>query len=104
MAFARNVKGMAVYFYFPEMRWVGLLDEAAPHNAKFRGMIPDDQFKKGAAADWWVIWDQRDEPAPELNDTDYELAWEYSYPAYQSWWDRNYDPNIRTYQVWKRRD
>ncbi len=104
VAFARNVKGMPFYFRHPEIRWVGLLDGAAPHNAEFRGRIPDDQFKEYADADWWVVWDRRDEPAPGLNDTNYEKIWEYSYASLYGWWDRNAAPNIRTYEVWKRRN
>ena len=44
VAFYRNVKGMAAYFYHPEMRWVALLNVDVPHNQKFRGLVPDDQF------------------------------------------------------------
>ena len=104
VAFVRNVKGMAVYFYFPEIRWVGLLDEVAPHNAQFQGRIPADQFKKGAEPDWWVVYDRRNEPSPSLNDEDYELAWEYKYTSHRSWWDGGGRSGGRGYEVYKRRE
>jgi len=103
VAFHRNVKGMALYFYFPEIRWVGLLDSTAPDNQKFRGRIPDDQFDDGADADWYVIWDPRGEKARGLDETAYEKVWEYSYANLRTGWNRNDDPFVRTYQVYRRR-
>ncbi len=103
VAFVRNVKGMPVYFYFPEIRWVGLLDEAAPHNAQFQGRIPADQFKQGADPDWWVVYDRRDEPSPSLNDEAYELVWEHKYTQPRSWWDGGSRSGGRNYEVYKRR-
>jgi len=94
---------MALYFYFPEIRWVGLLDSTAPDNQKFRGRIPDDQFDDGADADWYVIWDPRGEKARGLDETAYEKVWEYSYANLRTGWNRNDDPFVRTYQVYRRR-
>jgi len=101
VAFVRNVKGMTGYFYRPEMRWVGLLNADAPHNKELRGKIADDQFDDAADADWYVIWDKRDEVAKGLDDS-YELVFEESYGTIQSWWERNNDPRVRTYRIYRR--
>ncbi len=102
VAFLRNVKGMALYFYFPEIRWVGLLDATAPHNQKFRGRIPDDQFDDAADADWYVLWDPRNERAVGLDPARYEKVWDYSYPNLRWGWTRNNDPFVRSYEVYRR--
>lgn len=103
VAFHRNVKGMALYFYFPEIRWVGLLDADAPHNQQFRSRIPADQFDDAADADWYVVWDPRGEPAPGLDPNLFDKVWEYSYPNFRWGWSRNEPPNVRTYEVYRRR-
>jgi hypothetical protein len=104
VAFLRNVKGMAMYFYFPEMRWVGLLDADAPHNQKFRGRIPDDQFDTDADADWYVFWDPRNEVAKGFSEERYELAWEYTHEGLLGVWDWGKTPYTRTFRVWKKRE
>ena len=103
VAFLRNVKGMAMYFYFPQMRWVGLLDADAPHNQQFRGRIPDDQFDADANADWYVFWDPRDETAKGFSEERYEKVWEYTHDSLQSFWDWGTPPGQRHYEVWKRK-
>ena len=103
VAFHRNVKGMALYYYFPEIRWVGLLDSTAPHNEKFRGRIPDDQFDDAPDADWFVLWDARGVPARALEAGRYEKVWEYYYPNLRAGWSRHDEPFIRGYEVYRRR-
>lgn len=103
VAFLRNVKGMPMYFYFPQMRWVGLLDASAPHNQQFRGRIPDDQFDDAADADWYVFWDPRDETAKGFSPERYELVWEYEHVGLLGFWDWGATPGSRHYEVWKRR-
>jgi len=102
VAFYRNVKGMAAYFYHPEMRWVDLLDVDVPNNQKFRGVIPDDQFDDYRDVDWYVVWDPRGGGSPRHLDERYEKVWEYSYPDRSSWWDRDRTPYVRTYQIYHR--
>ena len=101
VAVVRNVKAMTLYFYFPDIRWVGLLNSGAPHNQQFRGRIPDDQFDDAADADWYVIWDQKDETAKGLTDQ-YEKVWEYEYSPLRGWWDRNSNPSRRKYEIYRR--
>ncbi|MBI1352827.1 MAG: hypothetical protein GC160_00670 [Acidobacteria bacterium] len=103
VAFHRNVKGMAMYFYFPEIRWVGLLDSTAPHNQKFRGRIPDDQFDDAPEADWFVLWDTRGEPARSLDTAAYDKVWEYAYPNFRWGWTRHDEAFVRRYEVYRRR-
>lgn len=103
IAFFRNVKGMAVYFYIPDMHWVALLDSEAPHNQQFRGRIPDDQFDDYPGVDWYVFWDPRG-GHPRGLDERFEKVWEYSYPLHGvPWWDRGSKPRTRTYQVYRRK-
>ncbi|MEZ5362890.1 MAG: glycosyltransferase family 39 protein [Bryobacterales bacterium] len=103
VAFLRNVKGMPMYFYFPEMRWVGLLDIDAPYNQKFRGRIPDDQFDIDADADWYVFWDPRDEVAKAFSEERYEKVWEYEHEGLLGFWEWGQAPYKRQYVVWKRK-
>ena len=101
VAVVRNVKAMTLYFYFPQMRWVGSLNSEAPHNQKFRGLLPDDQFDDAADADWYVLWNQRDETPKGLTD-EYEKVFEYEYTQLQSWWDRASSPSTRKYEIYRR--
>lgn len=101
VAFFRNVKGMAIYFYFPRMNWVALLDSDAPHNQQFRGRIPDHQFDDYPGVDWYVIWNPRGRMPKKLSD-DHVQVWEYSYFIQRSWWDRPRPPAKRTYEVYYR--
>ena len=100
VAFLRNVKGMAMYFYFPDMRWVGLLDASAPHNQQFRGRIPDDQFDADAGADWYVFWEPQGMTARAFSRDRYELVWEYSHDVLFGPWDWASEAS-RHYEVWK---
>jgi hypothetical protein len=103
VAFIRNVKGMAMYFQFPEMRWVGLLDANAPHNHQFRGRIPDDQFDADANADYYVFWDPKDEVAKGFSEERYEKVWEYTHEGRLGFWDWGKTPVVRHYEVWKKK-
>lgn len=102
VTFLRNVKGMTVYFYMPEMNWVALLDSDAPHNQQFRGRIPDDQFDDYYGVDWYVLWDPRGGHPRGLDDR-FEKVWEYSYDTPVSWWDRGSAPSTRTYEVFRKK-
>jgi len=103
VAFLRNVKGMTVYFYMPEMNWVALLDSDAPHNQQFHGRIPDDQFDDYRGVAWYVLWDPRGVHPRGLDDR-FEKVWEYSYDDIPvSWWDRGRTPSTRTYEVFRKK-
>ena len=105
MAFVRNVKGMTTYFYRPDIRWNALLNADAPHNAQFRGRIPDDQFDDcDGCADWYVVWDPRGTTPKGLDREAFELVWTHEYPTWLGWWDREKSPSVRKYQVWKRKE
>lgn len=104
VAFVRNVKGMTAHFYRPDLRWNALLNSDAPHNAQFRGRIPDDQFDDcDRCADWYVLWDPRATAAKGLDEEEFELVWTHDYPTWHGWWDRDKTPKVRTYEVWKRK-
>lgn len=102
VAFLRNVKGMTTYFYRPDIRWVASLNVDVPHNAQFRDKLPADQFDDCDCADWYVIWDPRGATPKGFDPGRFEKVWTYSYPTWQSWWDRNEEPSVRTYELWRR--
>ncbi len=101
IAYYRNVKGMTANFYFPDRRWVNLLDVAVPHNAKFRGLVPDDQFDDWRSPDVFIVWDPHEAPAKTL-DASYEQVWDYAYTRRQSFWDRNSKPRERKYSAFRK--
>ena len=101
IAYYRNVKGMTANFYFPDRRWVNLLDMNVAHNAKFRGRIPDDQFDDWRSPDVFVVWDPHDAPAKVL-DAGYEKVWEYVYTRRRSFWERGAKPRERRYEAFRR--
>jgi hypothetical protein len=98
IAFIRNVQGMMVYFYRPDLKWVCLLDHTVPHNQQFRGELPDAMFDDHAGAGWYVLWDPRSEKAIGLTG-EFDKVWEYSYTSWQSFWDRSYGAGQRTFEV-----
>ena len=101
IAYYRNVKGMTANFYFPDRRWVNLLDVDVAHNAKFRGLIPDDQFDDWRSPDVFIVWDPHEAPAKTL-DASYEKVWDYAYTRRRSFWDRNSTPRERTYAAFRK--
>jgi len=103
VAFHRNVKGMAVYFYIPRMRWVALLDSASPWNQRFRDRLPADQFDDYPGAEWCVVWDPRG-TRPSWLDNRFEKVWEYAYPYRRPLWDQAGPRHTRSYVVYRRRE
>ena len=101
VVFFRNFKGMTLYYYLPDMHWVGLLDSEDPRAGKFRGVIPEDQFDDYDGVDSYVVWDTRDRPRRLTED--FEEVWRYSYVHRRSWWDRTRPATRRTYRVYRRR-
>ncbi len=102
VAFYRNVQGMAAYFYLPEMHWVALLDSEAPHNQRFRGRLPDDQFDDYGGADWYVLWDPRGGWPKRLDRDRFEKVWEHSYTHRLNLWATQQEPTRRTFEVYRR--
>ncbi|MBN1352223.1 glycosyltransferase family 39 protein [candidate division KSB1 bacterium] len=77
VAFYRNVKGMAMYFRFPWLKWVAQLDAADPAAQKYRNRLPDRIFDDPPTADWYILWDKRKFDMNRLQN--YEKVWEYQY-------------------------
>jgi hypothetical protein len=102
VAFHRNVQGMSAYFYLPEMHWVALLDSEAPHNRKFRGHLPDDQFDDYGGADWYVLWDPRGVWPKQLDKNHFQKVWEHSYQHRVNLWHGSGPASRRTYEVYRR--
>ena len=103
LAVFRNVKGMTLFFYLPEIRWVAQLDSTNARNRGFRGLLPDDQFDDYPEADWYVVWDPRGAKPRGLSDQ-FERVWKWTYSYKQSWWDKGLPIRQRTYEVYRRRE
>ena len=101
VAFYRNVKGMAVFFHLPNLRWVALLDSDVPHNQQFKKLLPVDQFDDYPHIDWYVIWDARGK-APKGLTKEYKLVWEHTFNLRKSWWDRSRPDRSKGYKVYYR--
>ena len=102
LAVFRNVKGMTLFFYLPEIHWVAQLDSSEILNKSYRGRLPDDQFDDYDGADWYVVWDPRGGKPWGLTDQ-FERVWKRTYSYRQSWWDRDLPVPQRTYEIYHRR-
>ena len=102
LAVFRNVKGMTLFFYLPEIHWVAQLDSSERRNKGYRGLLPDDQFDDYGGADWYVVWDPRGGKPRGLSDQ-FERVWERTYSYRQSWWDKALPAPKRTYEIYRRR-
>ncbi len=102
LAVFRNVKGMTLFFYLPEIRWVAQLDGSEKRDKGYRGRLPDDQFDDFDGADWFVVWDPRGGKPRGLTDQ-FERVWKRTYSYRQSWWDRDLPVPQRTYEIYRRR-
>ena len=102
LAYFRNVKGMVGAYYFPDRRWVNLLDTNVPYNLRFRSRIPPDQFDDAPDPDWFILWDTRGEDPKALDDR-YERVWEHSYAEPRSLWRLGSTPRVRGYQIYRLR-
>lgn len=103
LAVFRNVKGMMLYFYLPEIRWVGQLDSSESRNESYRQFLPADQFDDYERADWFVVWDAKGEKARGLTNQ-FEKVWEGVYSQRQSWWDRELQVSHQFYEIYRRRE
>jgi len=77
VAFIRNDKGMAAYFYLPQMKWVALLEAQNPYNEVYRGKLPPEMFDDYKDVDWVVVWGEMGLPARV--EQGYELIWNYRF-------------------------
>ena len=102
LAVFRNVKGMTLFFYLPEIHWVAQLDSSERRNKGYRGLLPDDQFDDYGGADWYVVWDPRGGKPRGLTDQ-FDSVWKRTYSYRQSWWDKALPIPQRTYEIYRRR-
>ena len=101
IAFYRNVKGMAIYFHLPDLKWVGLLDSDVPHNRQFRKWLPADQFDDYPYIDWYVVWSNKGK-SPKRLTKEHKLVWEHRFTRRKSWWDRDRPNRSEEYKVYHR--
>ncbi|MDZ7639742.1 MAG: glycosyltransferase family 39 protein [Bryobacterales bacterium] len=86
VVFFRNVQGMMVHFYLPELDWVGQLDANDPRAIHFRDRLPDTAYDTVSDVDWYVVWDNY-QTNPKGLDENYEKVWDYTYRYMLPWWD-----------------
>lgn len=101
VAVYRNVKGMAIYFYCPDLFWVGQLDSQNPLNHKYRGKLPDYVFDDFTDIDWYILWNKREFNMEKVSD--YELRWKHQYFRRRNWWKKRKKRGKKlTYEVFKK--
>lgn len=100
----RNVKGMMLHFYLPELHWVGQLDANHPAAARFKDRLPATAYDTVEDVQWIVVWNSRG-IHPKGLDERYDLVWEYAYSYPASWWDKVQGlVDSRDWKIYKRRD
>lgn len=83
----RNVQGMMIHFYLPELDWVGQLDSTNPHALHFRDRLPATAYDDVSGVEWYAVWDNGGK-MPKGLDGNYEKVWDYTYRYPLSWWDK----------------
>jgi hypothetical protein len=99
----RNVQGMMLHFYLPEMRWVGQLDSTNPHALHFRDRLPASAYDDVNDVDWYCVWDNYGRNPRGLDDR-YEKVWDYTYRYPLPWWDsKQGTKDERRWRIYRRK-
>lgn len=101
VAVYRNVKGMALYFYCPWLKWNAQLDSQNPANKKYRGKLPDTAFDNYQPIDWYILWDKRKFDMQKM--AGYDLKWTFQYHRWKNWWSKKKKTRKMTYQIYRRK-
>lgn len=102
VAIYRNVKGMALYFRFPWLKWVAQLDASSPRTPRYRSVLPDYVFDDTKDVDWYILWDKRKFDMSKVKD--YQKVWTYKYirnKVRKHFWKKR-KPRIFQYEVFRR--
>ncbi len=103
IVFYRNVQGMMVHFYLPDLNWVGQLDSTNPHALHFRDRLPATAYDNVSDVDWYAVWDNHG-TMPKGLDQNYEKVWEYTYRYPLPWWDTKQGAvDERSWQIYRRK-
>lgn len=99
----RNVQGMMIHFYLPELDWVGQLDSTNPHALHFQDRLPATAYDSVTDVDWYAVWDNQGK-MPRGLDENYEKVWDYTYRYPLSWWDlRQGRLDERRWRIYRRK-
>lgn len=99
----RNVQGMMLHFYLPEMDWVGQLDANHPGAARFRDRLPATAYDTVEDVTWYAVWNNYG-IIPKGLDERYEKVWQYDYEYPMSMWDRTRGSrDARSWSIYKRK-
>lgn len=100
----RNVQGMMIHFYLPELDWVGQLDSTNARALHFRDRLPATAYDNVPDADWYALWDTRGVMPPGLDPERYEKVWDYTYRYLRPWWDtKNGIVDERRWRIYHRK-
>ncbi len=100
----RNVQGMMIHFYLPQLDWVGQLDSTNPHALHFRDRLPATAYDDVTDVDWYAVWDSGGKMPRGLNQN-YEKVWDYTYRYPLCWWDRRQGRvDQRRWQLYRRKE
>lgn len=100
----RNVQGMMLHFYLPELHWVGQLDSRHPDATRYRNRLPDTAYDDVQDVHWYIVWDNRNITPKGLDDR-YELVYEREYEYPMSWWEKTRGVrDVRKWSFYKRKD
>lgn len=100
----RNVQGMMLHFYLPELHWVGQLDANHPGAARFRDRLPATAYDTVEDVQWYAVWNNYGTVPKGLDDR-YEKVWEYAYEYPMSVWDISRGvKDARSWSIYKRKD
>ncbi len=99
----RNVQGMMLHFYLPDMHWVGQLDANNPAAARFRDRLPDTAYDTVQDVTWYAVWNNYNVIPKGLDDR-YERVWTYDYAYPTSLWDWSRGSrDARSWTIYKRK-
>ncbi|MCW5964178.1 MAG: glycosyltransferase family 39 protein [Bryobacterales bacterium] len=99
----RNVQGMMLHFYLPELDWVGQLDASHPGAARFSDRLPATAYDTVEDVTWYAVWNNYG-IIPKGLDERYEKVWQYDYEYPMSVWDRTRGSrDARSWSIYKRK-
>lgn len=100
----RNVQGMMLHFYLPELEWVGQLDSTNARAIHFKDRLPADAYDDAPNVDWYAVWDNYNTKPKGLDDR-YEKVWDYTYQYMMPWWDaKRGAKDERRWRIYRRKN
>lgn len=100
----RNVQGMMIHFYLPDLEWVGQLDSTNPRALHFQDRLPPTAYDNVTGVEWYALWDTHGVTPRGLDEEHYEKVWDYTYRYFRPWWDTKRGiVDERRWQIYQRK-